>query len=91
MPVPVSAQQSAAVAIAFCTATYRDLPTQQACIASLVPNVGGFISPFGGARLLGTVRPPKPAPRPPGRYCTMPDGSQVWVVDAGRAPAGADC
>ena len=81
MPVPLSAQQNAAAAIAFCTSVYTGIATQQACIASLIPGVGGFISLFGSA-----AQPPKPAPHLPGRYCTNPDGSQIWVTGGAGCP-----
>ena len=81
MPVPMTALQNAAAAITFCTSVYSGIATQQACIASLIPNVGGFISLFGGI-----VPPPKPAPRLPGRYCTNPDGSELWVAGGASCP-----
>jgi pimeloyl-ACP methyl ester carboxylesterase len=76
---------AAAGAVAVCQ-TLPTLAQQQTCIATVLGNVGGFISPLGTG-----PQPKPPAQRPSGRYCLLPDGARVWVVDGAPVPAGASC
>jgi pimeloyl-ACP methyl ester carboxylesterase len=72
-------------AIAICQ-TLPTIAQQQNCIATMLGNVGGFISP------LGTGPQTKPlAAIQPGRYCSLPDGARVWVVNGAPVPNGASC
>jgi YVTN family beta-propeller protein len=90
VPFIPSGPQAIAAAIAFCDAAYPSVQQQQACIASLLGNVGGFINPFAtGGGILTAPNPP--APRPSGRYCSLPDGSKQWVTLGAPVPTGASC
>jgi hypothetical protein len=90
VPFIPSGPQAIAAAIAFCDAAYPSVQQQQACIASLLGNVGGFINPFAtGGGILTAPNPP--APRPSGRYCSLPDGSKQWVTLSAPVPTGASC
>jgi hypothetical protein len=77
-------QNGAGGAVAFCQ-SLATLAEQQSCISSALGNVGGFVS------LLGTGPAKPPAQRPSGRYCLMPDGAKVWVVNGASAPDGGSC
>jgi pimeloyl-ACP methyl ester carboxylesterase len=78
--------------LAFCQTYYGTLAAQQACIASALGNVGGFIC-FIGCGIGGGIQtaPKPPAPRPSGRYCTLPDGAMQYVVTGAPVPEGAIC
>jgi hypothetical protein len=88
IPLVLSGQQATGAAIQLCQAAYLTVASQQAWIAAALGNVGGFVSPLGSP---GSTQRAAPAPRPAGRYCSKPDGSQVWVVLGAPIPESATC
>jgi hypothetical protein len=75
-----------AAALTFCQTYYGAIAQQQACIAAILGNVGGFICPIGCAHpAASTTAPPA---RLPGAYCTLPAGARQWVPQGATQPPG---
>jgi phospholipase C len=78
-------QTPALLGLQYCEVLWQTAAQQQACIAQMVGNVGGFICFIGCAAAPKASTSPGPLP---GTYCTMPDGVKQWVPQGAPRPAG---